>query len=58
MNLEPAMIGALTAAIINLVVIFGVDVTEEQTAAIISVVTILMGLYIRSQVTPTRAPRA
>ena len=61
MNTEPAVtigsIVALVAAIITLLVAFGVDVTAEQRDAILSVVAIggpiAAGLLIRRKVTPS-----
>ena len=55
MRAEPAVIGAAVAAILNLVVLLmlGEELTVEQQGAIVTVVTVLAGLFIRSQVTPT-----
>lgn len=52
LKLEPAVIVSLVAAVIALVVSFGIDLSAEQTGAIMAVVVILAGLYTRSQVTP------
>lgn len=49
---EPAVIVSLVAAVIALAVAFGLDVSEEQTGAVMAVVVILAGLVIRSQVSP------
>lgn len=49
---EPAMIVALVGAVISLTVAFGLSVTAEQTAAIVAVVQIALGLITRSRVTP------
>jgi hypothetical protein len=41
--------------VINLIVllVFDHELSEEQTVAIVSVVTIAAGLFVRSKVTPT-----
>lgn len=52
---EPAVIVSLISAIIALGVSFGLNISAEQTGAIMAVVTILAGLLIRTQVTPTNA---
>lgn len=52
-NAEPAVIVSLVSAIIALVVAFGVDLTQAQIGSIMAVVTILAGLLIRSQVSPS-----
>jgi len=52
MKTEPAVIVALVTAVLALAVSFGLDLTEDQTAAIITVVVIVAGLVTRSKVTP------
>jgi ABC-type Fe3+-siderophore transport system permease subunit len=60
MNTEPAVtigsIVALVGAVLTLLVVFGVEITDAQQKAIIAVVTvggpILAGLLIRRKVTP------
>jgi uncharacterized membrane protein len=59
---EPAVWVSLVAAILALLVVFGVPVTESQTNAIIDLVTVILaiiggGAVIRSQVTPTASAR-
>jgi hypothetical protein len=49
---EPAMIVAFIQAIIVLAVTFGLHITPEQTAAILAVAALVLGLITRSQVTP------
>lgn len=58
MKTEPAAIGAVSAAVVNLVVLLVLkkELSLEEQAAIVSVVTVIAGLFIRSQVTPTRVP--
>lgn len=53
MKKEPAVIVSLVAALLGLAASFGLDLSQEQTAAILAVVTIVAGLVIRGQVTPT-----
>jgi len=50
---EPAVIISLVAAILALAAAFGLPLTQDQTAAVMAVVTIVAGLVIRSKVTPT-----
>jgi transcription initiation factor TFIIIB Brf1 subunit/transcription initiation factor TFIIB len=49
---EPAMIVAAVQAIIVLLVSFGLQLTQEQTAAILAVTAVVLGLITRSQVSP------
>jgi hypothetical protein len=58
MKTEPAAIGAAVAAIINVVVLLVLkkELSIEEQTAIVTVVTLVAGLFIRSQVTPTRVP--
>ena len=50
---NPAMVLALVGAVISLGVAFGLELTAEQTGAILALVQIILGLITRSQVTPT-----
>lgn len=52
---EPAVVGAAIAALLNAIVliVFKQELDAEVRAAIVTVVTVLAGLYIRSKVTPT-----
>lgn len=49
---EPAMIVAFIQAILVLAVTFGLQLTPEQTAAILAVSALALGLITRSQVSP------
>jgi hypothetical protein len=49
---EPAMIVAFIQAVLVLAVTFGLHLTPEQTAAILAVAAMFLGLITRSQVTP------
>ncbi len=51
-KLEPAVITSLVAAVVALLLAFGVHLSDEQVGAIMAVVSIVAGLVIRSQVTP------
>jgi hypothetical protein len=53
MKTEPAVIVALVTAVIALAVSFGLNVSQEQQAAVIAVVVIVAGLVTRSKVTPS-----
>lgn len=50
---EPAMVVALVQAVIVLAVSFGLQLTEEQTAGILTLTAIVLGLITRSQVSPS-----
>lgn len=54
MRAEPAAIGAAVAAAINLIVLLVLkhELSLEEQAAIVSIVTLIAGLFIRSRVTP------
>lgn len=49
---EPAMVVALVQAIIVLAVSFGLQLSQEQTAAILALTAVVLGLITRSQVSP------
>lgn len=51
---EPAVIAAAVAAVINLVVLLalGHELDKDAQAAIVTVVTVLAGLFIRANVSP------
>lgn len=53
MKREPAAVTSLVAAAVSAVALFAhIDLTADQQGAIAVVVTLLAGLFIRSQVTP------
>lgn len=58
MKTEPAVIGAAAAAILNVVVLLVLkrELSLEEQAAIVTLVTVLAGFFVRSQVSPTRVP--
>lgn len=49
---EPAMIVAFIQAVLVLAVTFGLRLTPEQTAAILAVAALALGLITRSRVSP------
>lgn len=49
---EPAMVLALVQAVIVLGVSFGLQLSSDQTAAILAVTAVVLGLITRSRVTP------
>jgi hypothetical protein len=49
---NPALVGAVVQAVIALIVAFGVDISAEQTAAILGFAALASGLLVRSKVTP------
>ena len=52
-NREPALFFTLAAAVIGLLVAFGVNITQEQSAAIMAVLVAVAGVSVRQKVTPT-----
>ena len=50
---EPAMILSAVQAVIVLAVSFGLQLSPEQTGAILALTAVVLGLITRSQVTPT-----
>ena len=50
---EPALVSGLVAAVIALVVSFGLELSPEQIGSIMAVVAALLAFVVRSQVTPT-----
>lgn len=51
---EPALVTTTVAALLGLLSAFGLDLTDEQTAAITTIATLAAGILTRQQVTPTR----
>jgi len=51
---EPAVLAGIVAALIGVAVAFGLDLSTEQQAAIMGLVTIVLGVGVRTQVVPTR----
>lgn len=50
---EPALVTGFVAAVIALAVAFGLDLSGEQTGAIMAVTTAVLAFITRAQVTPT-----
>ena len=53
LGFEPAVIAGLIGSIIALAISFGVKLSTDQVGAIMAVVVPIIGLLVRSQVTPT-----
>jgi uncharacterized protein (DUF697 family) len=49
---EPAMVLAFVQAVLVLALSFGLQLTPEQTGAIIALTAVILGLITRSKVTP------
>lgn len=49
---EPVLVTTLVGAALNLAIVFGAPVTDEQKTAIVVVVTAVLAIFARSQVTP------
>jgi len=49
---EPAMVLAFVQALIVLLVSFGLKLTTDQTAAILALTAVVLGLLTRSRVNP------
>lgn len=52
LNREPAVILGAVQAILVLLVSFGLELTEEQTAAIISLAAVILSIVTRQLVVP------
>ncbi len=54
MKAEPAAVGAIVAAALNVVALLVLDkeLSVEEQTAIVAAVTIICGLFVRSKVTP------
>lgn len=54
MRAEPAVLAAAFAAVINVIALLVLDreLNQEETAAVVTVVTVAAGFFIRSKVTP------
>jgi len=50
---EPAVVVTVAAAVLGLAVAFGVPLSPDRIAAITAVLTVVAGIIVRSQVTPT-----
>ena len=51
---EPVLVSTLVGAVLALLVAFGVDISEEQKAAVIGVIAAVTALVARHNVTPVR----
>ena len=50
---EPALVAGVVQAVLGLLLAFGVELTTEQTGAILAITAAVLALFVRSQVTPT-----
>jgi len=53
LNTEPVAIAAAIRAVLVAAVAFGLDWSGDQIAALVLAVELVLGLLVRSQVTPT-----
>lgn len=49
---EPAIVGGLVQAVLGLLLAFGVNLSNEQTGAILAVTAAVLALVVRSKVQP------
>jgi hypothetical protein len=49
---EPVVVTTIIGAVLSLLIVFGVPISDEQKLAILGVVTAVLALFARSQVTP------
>lgn len=49
---EPVLITTLVGALLNLAIVFGVSIQDDQKTAIIVVLDAVLAIFARSQVTP------
>lgn len=54
---EPAAVAGIVPPILALAASFGLDITAEQLAGIVSVATVLLGFWVRSRVSPVEKPK-
>lgn len=50
---EPALVAGIVQAVLALLLAFGVDLTQDQVAAVMGVTAAVLALIVRSQVSPT-----
>ena len=53
---EPVLATTIVGAVLACLVAFGLNLSEQQTTAVIGLVAALLAVFARSQVTPTAAP--
>lgn len=49
---EPAVVGAIVSTILTLAVSFGLNLTTDQMALVVTLVNLIVGLFVRNRVTP------
>lgn len=50
---EPVLATTLVGAVINLAIVFGAPISDDQKVAVVAVVTALLAVFARSKVTPS-----
>lgn len=49
---EPVLVTTLAGAVLSLLVVFGVPISDQQKTAIVVLLTAVLALFARSQVSP------
>lgn len=49
---EPVLVTTFVGALLSLLVVFGVPITDEQKLAIVALLTAVLAVFARSQVSP------
>ena len=49
---EPVLVTTFVGALLNLLIVFGLPITDEQKLAVVALVTALLAIFARSQVAP------
>ena len=49
---EPVLVTTFVGALLSLLVVFGVPISDDQKLAIVGLITALLALFARSKVTP------
>lgn len=53
---EPVLVVTFVGAVLNLLIVFGIDLTQEQTASILVLLNAGLAFIARSKVTPVDDP--
>ena len=49
---EPVLVTTFVGALLNLLVVFGLPIDDEQKTAVVVLVTAILAIFARSQVSP------
>lgn len=49
---EPVLVTTFVGALLNLLIVFGLPIDDEQKLAVVALVTALLAIFARSKVTP------